>query len=216
MKALIFDLDGVLVDTARFHYIAWNDLAHDFGFEISEAENEQLKGVSRVDSLEQILLWGNISLSSEQKEQALIKKNEHYLSLCQQLTPSDCLPGVQQFLAEVAESGLRCAVGSASKNAALILKKLQLANFFDALVDGTMTTKGKPDPEVFTKAAERMHVQAWQTIVFEDAEKGIQAATKGGFNTVGIGSPHILKQAALVIDGFEKVSLGEVLNHFNQ
>jgi beta-phosphoglucomutase len=214
IEAIIFDLDGVLVDTAKFHFIAWKKLAQDLGTDISHEQNEQLKGVSRVDSLDKILEWGNIQISDEEKEVALASKNTHYLELCDQLSPNDLLPGVKEFLVEIGEKGLKVGVGSASKNANLILRKLGISTFLDMLVDGTMTTKGKPDPQVFLMGAQQMHVEPWQTIVFEDAPKGVDAAKAGGFNSVGVGSYENLGHANLVIPGFKDISLQSILNHF--
>ncbi|MFY0673749.1 MAG: beta-phosphoglucomutase [Bacteroidia bacterium] len=214
IKAIIFDLDGVLVDTAKFHFVAWKKLAKDLGTDISEAQNEQLKGVSRVDSLERIIEWGNLQISDQEKEAALISKNAHYLELCDQLSPEDLLPGVREFLTEIGEKGLHVAVGSASKNANLILRKLGISTFLDTLIDGNMTTKGKPDPQVFLMAAEQMHVEPWQAIVFEDAPKGVDAAKAGGFNSVGVGSYNVLGHANLVIPGFKDINLNTILKQF--
>lgn len=214
IKGVIFDLDGVLVDTAKFHFVAWKKLAQDLGSDISVEQNEKLKGVSRVDSLENILEWGGIEISDQEKEAALISKNAHYLELCGDLTSDDLLPGVKEFLAEIGEKRLKIGIGSASKNANLILRKLGISTFLDTLVDGTMTTKGKPDPQVFLMGAEQMQVEPWQTIVFEDAPKGVDAAKAGGFNSVGVGSYENLGHANLVIPGFKDISLQSILNHF--
>ena len=214
IEAIIFDLDGVLVDTAKYHYIAWKKIANDLGSDLSEEQNEKLKGVSRVDSLNKILDWAGISISAEEKAELLRIKNAHYLELCDQLSPNDLLPGVKEFLVEIGEKGLKVGVGSASKNANMILRKLGISTFLDSLVDGTMTTKGKPDPEVFLLGAQQMHVPPWQTIVFEDAVSGIDAAKAGGFNTVGVGDYSVLGHANLIIPDFKNLTLETILNHF--
>lgn len=212
IKGLIFDLDGVIVDTAKFHFIAWKQLANELGFDLTQDQNEMLKGVSRVDSLNQILSWGDVSLSDSEKEKALIKKNNHYLELCDGLSSGDCLPGVIEILAEAAEMGIKLALGSASKNAKLILRKLQIISAFDIIVDGTMTGKGKPDPQVFLKGAEALELEPWQVIVFEDAEKGIEAAINGGFFSVGIGDKAVLGKANMVLDGFEGFHIKTIIS----
>lgn len=212
IKGLIFDLDGVIVDTAKFHFVAWRKLANDLGFDLNQEQNELLKGVSRVDSLNQILEWGGVSLSDADKEKALVSKNTHYLELCDGLSSNDCLPGVIEILADAAEQGLQLALGSASKNAKLILRKLQIISAFDTIVDGTMTGKGKPDPEVFLKGAASMGLEPWQVIVFEDAEKGIEAARNGGFFSVGIGDKKVLNKANMVIEGFEGFHINTIIS----
>jgi len=212
IKGLIFDLDGVIVDTAKFHFTAWRELANELGFDLSQEQNELLKGVSRVDSLNQILSWGGVSLSDSEKDKALIKKNNRYLDLCEGLSSADCLPGVIEILAEAAEMDIKLALGSASKNAKLILRKLQIISAFDIIVDGTMTGKGKPDPEVFLKGAEALELEPWQIIVFEDAEKGIEAARNGGFFSVGVGDKEVLGKANMVIKGFEGFHIKTIIS----
>jgi beta-phosphoglucomutase len=214
IKGLLFDLDGVLVDTARFHFQAWKKLAQELGTDITIEQNEKLKGVSRVDSLNYILEWGNISLSETDKQAALIKKNAHYLSLCDNLTAKDCLPGVLNLLADAGEMGLELGVGSASKNALYILKKLQISTYLDCLIDGTKTTKGKPDPQVFLMGAQELRLDPWQIIVFEDAPKGVDAGLAGGFHVVGIGQEENLSRAHVVLPGFENTTLKDIVNQF--
>src|SRR5699024_8067907 len=159
-KGFVFDLDGVITDTAKFHYIAWKELGHELGIEIDLQFNEQLKGISRMDSLERILVHGGREndFTAEQKEELAAKKNQHYVTLLQKLTPEDLLPGVKDFLDQAQALGIPCAIASASKNAPFILEKLGVIDEFDAIVDPATLTKGKPDPEIFVKACELIHV----------------------------------------------------------
>lgn len=210
IKACIFDLDGVLVDTARFHYIAWKELARGLGFDFTEEDNEQLKGVSRTTSLEILLRIGGITLSEAEKERYADEKNKRYLSYVRQMTPDDVLPGVLPFLLSLKEKGIVIALGSASKNAPLILERVGLSAFFDAVVDGTMVSKAKPDPQVFQTAAELLGKAPENCIVFEDARAGIEAAHRAGMKAVGVGSQQQLPEAKLVIAGFEGLDLEQL------
>lgn len=208
IKACIFDLDGVLVDTAVYHYKAWKRLANELGFDFTEHQNEQLKGVSRMASLELILGWGNVTgLSLEQKNELADRKNTWYTEMIGQMTPAEILPGAKQFVIACREEGLKTAIGSASKNTPTILQKLELTPLFDAIVDGNSVSAPKPDPEVFLKGAEAVGVSPAQCVVFEDAVAGIQAAINGGMKTIGIGSPDVLTKADKVISGLDKMSL---------
>lgn len=200
--AFLFDLDGVLVDTAVFHFKAWRRLTQELGFDIDEEFNETLKGISRMDSLDRILAHGNVSLSQEEKNVYAKQKNEWYLELVNQMTPADILPGVEDFLKEAQNQGIKIALGSASKNAQIILEKTGILHYFDALIDGNHVSKSKPDPEVFLKGAEALEVSNEQCVVFEDAFAGIQAAKAANMYAVGIGNPEVLKNADVVIAGF--------------
>ncbi|RFZ95061.1 beta-phosphoglucomutase [Mucilaginibacter conchicola] len=208
IKACIFDLDGVLVDTAVYHYKAWKRLANELGFDFTEHQNEQLKGVSRMASLDLILGWGDVTnLSPEQKNELADRKNTWYTEMIGQMTPAEILPGAKQFVIACREAGLKTAIGSASKNTPTILQKLELNPLFDAVVDGNSVSAPKPDPEVFLKGAEDLGVSPAQCVVFEDAVAGIQAAINGGMKTVGIGSPDVLTKADKVISGLDKMTL---------
>ena len=200
--AFLFDLDGVLVDTAVFHFQAWRRLTQELGFDIDEEFNETLKGISRMDSLDRILAHGNVSLSQEEKNVYAKQKNEWYLELVNQMTPADILPGVEDFLKEAQKQGIKIALGSASKNAQIILEKTGILHYFDALIDGNHVSKSKPDPEVFLKGAETLEVSNEQCVVFEDAFAGIQAAKAANMYAVGIGNPEVLNNADVVIAGF--------------
>jgi beta-phosphoglucomutase len=201
-KAFIFDLDGVIVDTAKFHFIAWQRLAAGLGITFTEHENEQLKGVSRVDSLKKILEWGNKEISPEEFQLQMDKKNKEYLQLIKTLDTSDILLGVQDFLVELRSKKQPIALGSASKNARPILEKLQIIDLFDIIVDGTNVTKAKPDPEVFLSACEQLRMAAGDSIVFEDSVAGVQAANNAGMLSIGLGDAQTLHEAAVVFKSF--------------
>lgn len=210
MKACLFDLDGVIVDTAVYHFKAWRRLANELGFDFTEHQNEQLKGISRMESLERILGWGNVSLSPEEKETWAARKNEWYLAYVRQMTPAEVLPGIKDFLTTLHKNGIKIALGSASKNAPLILERIEMASYFDAVIDGTHTTRSKPDPEVFLLGAQALGFPPSDCIVFEDAVAGIEAAHRGGMKAVGIGSPEVLTEADLVVPGFTQLTLDQL------
>jgi beta-phosphoglucomutase len=202
-----FDLDGVIVDTAVYHFQAWRRLANELGFDFTEHQNEQLKGISRMESLELILNWGGVTLTAEEKEAWATKKNQWYLDLVMQMTPKEVLPGVPEFLTSLRANGIKIALGSASKNSKLILERIQMLDYFDAIIDGNNITKGKPDPQVFLMGAEATGAQPSECVVFEDAVAGVQAAKAGGMKAVGIGSADILTEADIVISTFEDFSV---------
>lgn len=202
LKACLFDLDGVIVDTAKFHYIAWRTLANKLGFDLTHQQNEQLKGVSRMESLEIILGFGNVSLDEPTKLELAGLKNEQYLELCRQMTPEDVLPGVIPFLDSLQASDIKIGLGSASKNARLILEQIAMVDYFETIIDGNRITKGKPDPETFLLGAQDLGVEAESCAVFEDALAGIQAAKAGAMFAVGVGDPAVLLDADIVITSF--------------
>ncbi|MFL0205498.1 beta-phosphoglucomutase [Aquirufa sp. 2-AUSEE-184A6] len=210
-KACLFDLDGVLVDTAIYHFQAWKMLGENFNYQLTEEQNEQLKGVSRVESLNRILDWANYSATSEQKEAWLIEKNENYLQLISTMNPAEILPGVLDFLGQIKELGYKIALGSASKNSEVILTKTGLLPWFDLIIDGNKVTKSKPDPEVFLKGAEGLGFKPEECIVFEDAQAGVEAAKKGGMKAIGIGEADVLSEADKVIPTFLGVKATELL-----
>ena len=210
MKAFIFDLDGVLVDSAKYHYLAWKALADKLGFEFTEKDNERLKGVSRMKSLEILLEIGGVIMSDDMKEKAATEKNELYRSYIAKMTPDEILPGGENFLKEIKAAGFKTAIGSASKNTPLILERTGLAKYFDAVADGTMVSKAKPDPEVFLKGAELLGVDPKDCVVFEDAEAGVEAAHNAGMKAVGIGSAATLGKAEMVIPNFVGFTLDKL------
>src|SRR5471030_1815051 len=154
IKACIFDLDGVIVDTAVYHYKAWKRLANELGFDFTEEDNEKLKGVSRVRSLELILQWGGVKKTKAEQEELATRKNDWYVEMISHMTPAEILPGAKEFLETCQAAGLKTALGSASKNSMTILEKINLTHLFDAIIDGNKVSKAKPDPEVFLKGAE--------------------------------------------------------------
>lgn len=194
-KAFIFDLDGVIVDTAKYHFLAWQKLANQLGIEFTHEHNEELKGVSRVRSLDIILELGNVQASQEDKNKWLVQKNEEYLSYLVDMDESEILPGVLKVLEYLKSKNQFIALGSASKNARPILEKTNILPFFDAIVDGNDVSNAKPDPEVFLRAAQLVGVSNENAIVFEDSVAGIQAANIANMISVGIGDATVLHEA---------------------
>lgn len=194
-KAFIFDLDGVIVDTAKYHFLAWQKIASELGIEFTPEHNEELKGVSRVRSLDLILELGKMSASQADKDRWLLQKNEDYLSYLVHMDQSEILPGVLHILQFLKEHQQPIALGSASKNARPILEKTGIIHYFDVIVDGNDVTNAKPDPEVFVQAARQLGIGNEDAIVFEDSVAGIQAANIAGMTSIGIGEASILKQA---------------------
>lgn len=209
IKGCIFDMDGVIVDTAKFHFKAWQRLSESLGIPFTHEQNEQLKGVSRVDSLEKILSWGNLILDNQKKLELMELKNKWYLEYVEEVSPADMLPGTLDFLNECRSSNVKIALGSSSKNAILILEKLEIMTFFDAVVDGNKITLSKPNPEVFLRAAKEIGLQPSECVVFEDAISGVEAAKAGGFYCVGIGEDNILNMADKVISSLAQIHLTE-------
>lgn len=194
-KAFIFDLDGVIVDTAKYHFLAWQKIAAELGIEFTPEHNEELKGVSRVRSLELILELGRVTASQTDKDRWLVQKNEDYLSYLVNMDQSELLPGVLHILQYLKENDQAIALGSASKNARPILEKTNIIHYFDAIVDGNDVTNAKPDPEVFIQAARLLGAENENSIVFEDSVAGIQAANTAKMTSIGIGEANILKEA---------------------
>ena len=211
IKAFLFDLDGVIVDTAIYHYQAWKEMANELGFDISEEFNERLKGISRMDSLEVILQHGNLVLDEEKKNQLATEKNDNYLRLVSKMSADDILPGVSDFFKQVKKEKIKIGLGSVSKNAKMILERIGMLDDFDAIIDGTKISKGKPDPEVFLKGAEELGVLPSECLVFEDAVAGVASAKNAGMKAVGIGTKEVLLQADIVYKSLEGVNIHELL-----
>lgn len=201
-KAFIFDLDGVIVDTARYHFLAWQKIASELGIEFTPEHNEDLKGVSRVRSLDIILELGRVTASQEDKNRWLVQKNEDYLSYLTNMDQSELLPGVLPILQYLKEMNQPIALGSASKNARPILEKTGILHFFDAIVDGNDVTNAKPDPEVFLQAAKLLNAENKNSIVFEDSVAGIKAANIAHMTSIGIGEESVLHEAQYIFKDF--------------
>jgi beta-phosphoglucomutase len=195
IEGAIFDLDGVLVDTAKYHYLAWKRLAAELGFNFTEKDNERLKGVSRIRSLEILLEIGQVTMTAKEKEEAAARKNAWYVEYLYSLDETALLSGVRDYLLQLRENNIRIALGSASKNAPLILERLNIAALFDAVIDGNSVSKAKPDPEVFIKGAAALGIDPGRCVVFEDALAGIEAAKVGGMLAIGVGKPERLPGA---------------------
>jgi len=210
IQACIFDLDGVIVDTAKHHYQAWRRLANSLGFDFTEVQNEQLKGVSRMESLDIILSIGKKTLDETTKQELATQKNNWYLEYIIAMTPGEILPGVTRLLDELKTNNIRIALGSASKNAVLTLRQVGLLEYFEVIIDGTKTTRSKPDPQVFQLGAKILGITPENCIVFEDAAKGITAARSAGMYAIGIGNPHDLAHAHAVIPSFEQINFEQI------
>ncbi|MEF2966115.1 beta-phosphoglucomutase [Paenibacillus sp. M1] len=205
MKGAIFDLDGVIVDTAKYHYLAWRSLAKRLGFEFTESDNERLKGVSRMESLQILLEVGGVEANEAERLEMAEAKNKEYVEYISRLEPAEILPGAREYLLELRNRGVKIALGSASKNAAFILGRLGIAELFDAVVDGTKVSKAKPDPEVFLAASAALGLNPADCVVFEDAAAGVEAGKAAGCKVVGIGSAVILRDADCVIAGLHEL-----------
>ncbi|MEY3397956.1 MAG: hypothetical protein RL220_550 [Bacteroidota bacterium] len=210
IKACLFDLDGVIVDTAKYHFMAWHRLADKMAIPFTEAQNEQLKGVSRVDSLEKLLSWGGIVLDNLKKMELLELKNQWYLNYVENMPADEILPGVKEFLTELRDNDIRVGLGSSSKNAPLILDKLGITSLFDTVVDGNRVHFSKPHPEVFLRGARDLGVKPEETVVFEDALSGVEAALAGNFRCIGIGEPNVLNKAHAVIPALDGMSVARM------
>ena len=201
----IFDLDGVIVDTAKYHYLAWKNLANELGFEFTHEQNELFKGVSRKRCLEILLEIGGIKATQEQFDTWMIEKNVDYLQYIDKMDASEILPDVPKVLDFLKAKNIPIALGSASKNAKPILEKVNLLSYFDTIVDGNNVTKAKPDPEVFLIAADKLGVSPSKCVVFEDAVAGIQAANAANMVSIGIGDSNVLSEAKYNFNNFTEI-----------
>jgi beta-phosphoglucomutase len=215
IKACIFDLDGVIVDTAKYHFLAWKRLTDQLGISFTHEDNERLKGVSRMASLDIILELGGRSFSEKQKIEYATLKNDWYVEFITTMTPEEILPGTVKFITELRKAKIKTAIGSASKNTPMILERTGIKNLFDAVADGNNVKNAKPDPEVFQTAAKLLSVKDEDCVVFEDAVAGIQAALNAGMKSIGIGSEKILWKAHMVITGLSEMNL-EKLKQFEK
>ncbi len=199
IKACIFDLDGVIVDTAHYHFLAWQKLATELGVKFTLEDNERLKGVSRMESLAIILSLGNLTVSDHERNALAEKKNNWFVDYINTMKPEEIFPGVRDLIKEMKVAGQKIALASSSKNARTVIKKIRIENDFDAIVDGTMIHNTKPDPEIFVLAASMLKIAPRECLVFEDAEAGVEAALAAKMKCIGIGSAKQLGKANVVI-----------------
>jgi len=210
IKACIFDLDGVLVDTAHYHFLAWKRLAKEFDYELTEEINEQLKGVSRMKSLEIVLKHANVSVV-EQKKQALAdRKNGWFTDYVHKMKSEELYPGVKELFSTLRKDKIRIALASSSKNAKTIIEILGIQHEFEAVVDGNMIIHSKPDPEIFLLAAKKLGLNPADCVVFEDAEAGVEAAVAAGMKCVGVGNPAQLRKANQVVKSIEDFNYADL------
>ena len=205
-KGFIFDLDGVIVDTAKYHFLAWQKLAHSIGVDFTKEQNEQLKGISRLKSLQKILDWGGIILPTKNFNALMSKKNKDYLQYIENMDTSEILVDVPRILKQLEIQNQGIALGSASKNAKIILEKVNLKQIFEAIIDGNDITKGKPDPEVFLKAATALSIKPEDCIVFEDSTAGVTATNTANMISIGIGEKSVLNKADYVFTDFTEIT----------
>ncbi len=205
--ACIFDLDGVVVDSAQYHFVSWRKLANELGFEFTKEQNEQLKGVSRMKSLDILLKIGGKTFDEPTKLELAQKKNEWYRELIKTMKPDEVLPGSRELFDELKRYDIPCALGTASKNAPTILERTDLLKHFDAVIDGNQITEAKPNPQVFLKGSEALGIAPELCVVFEDAVAGIEAALNGNMGAIGVGSPETLGKADFVVSSLTEINL---------
>lgn len=210
IQGCLFDMDGVVVDTAKHHYVAWKSLANELAIPFTKSDNDALKGLSRLDRLERILRSGNLEVSSKTKIELMEKKNQLYLQIIDSLGPGDIRPGVKELMLELRNEGVGLCLCSSSKNAASILKSIGVFNLFDGIVDGNNLTLPKPDPEVFIKGSKLLGLTPSVCIVFEDAQSGIEAARSGGFFALGIGAEGSLNNAHANVQDLAHMTLDKL------
>lgn len=211
IQAVIFDLDGVLTDTAHYHFQAWQALALSLGIPFDESDNEQLKGVDRLGSLRLILQKGQLRCTAAEEANLMAQKNSHYLSLIANIRPADLFPGVPELFAALKQQRIKIGLASASKNAALVLDKLGITEAFDAIADAALVKNSKPDPEIFLQAATRLGVAPAACIGIEDAAAGVTAIQRAGMRAIGVGDPAHLAEALLVYPSVAAIKLEELL-----
>jgi len=214
IKACIFDLDGVIVDTAHYHFLAWKRLANELGIEFTEADNERLKGVSRLRSMEILMELGDLTLNQHEKERLANKKNEWFVDYVERMVPEEIFSGVKVLIHQLRDRGIKVGLASSSKNAKTVIQLLHIQNEFDVVVDGNMITHSKPDPEIFLLAAQKLGIDPKDCLVFEDAEAGVEAALAAGMKCVGVGYPEQLGKADKVVSKTSDFAV-TMLHEFN-
>lgn len=216
LQAFIFDLDGVITDTAEYHFLAWKELANSLNIEFDRESNEELKGISRMESLELILKSGGIdqTFNGEEKLNLATKKNDYYKQLIENITAKDILPGIIELLQNIKQNKLKIGLASASKNAPTVLERLELVDYFDAIVNVAEVKNGKPDPEIFLKAVEMLEVPVEDCVGVEDAEAGVRAIKSANMFAVGVGPESVLHKADLVVSTTKELIYEEIVNKF--
>lgn len=216
LQAAIFDLDGVITDTAEYHYLAWRQLANSIGIDFDKDINEKLKGISRMESLELILQVGGKenSYSNEEKEVLAEEKNEVYKQLILNISEKDILVGIVAFLEQLKQNNVKIALASASKNAPAIINNLRLKQYFNEIVDVTKIKRGKPDPEIFLTAAKLVNVDPQNCIGIEDAKAGVEAIKGAGMFAVGVGLKESLGKADLLVSNTSELDYKEIARKF--
>ena len=214
IKGFIFDLDGVITDTAELHYDAWKKLSDEMNWEFDRELNEKLRGISRMDSIKVIMDHNGLSLDENTIVELATKKNDIYVNSLDGMTQEDYLPGARELLTHLRSEGFSVALGSASKNANKVLQQLKATHYFDVIGDGNSVSKSKPAPDIFLFASEKLGLRPENCIVFEDAEKGIDAAKAGNFHSVGIGPEERVGHADIRFDTMKEATLFEVKSHF--
>ena len=218
LDAVIFDLDGVITDTAEYHYLAWKALAESLGIEFTREDNEQLKGVSRLESLEKILVLGGREndFTPAEKEEIAARKNEHYVRLIADITPDDLLPGIRELVDDIKRKGLKLGLASASKNAFTVMESLGMREEFDVIVDASTVVNGKPHPEVFLRAASMLEADPAACIGIEDAAAGVEAIKAAGMYAVAIGRKESFPGADLVYSHTAELSLDNIILKYDE
>lgn len=207
IKGCIFDLDGVIVDTAHYHFLAWKRLANELGYDLTEEENERLKGVSRMQSLQIVLDLAGVTLNEAQKKILADKKNSWFVEYVERMTPDEIFPGVLNLIRELKAEGIRIGLASSSKNAKTVIRLLEIQDEFEAIVDGSMILNTKPNPEIFLKTARQLKLDPSACVVIEDAEAGVEAALSAGMKCIGVGSPALLGKADKVYATTTEITL---------
>lgn len=214
IKGFIFDLDGVITDTAEQHFQAWKMLADEMDWQFDREVNDKLRGISRMDSIEVIMKHNGVQIPQEKLTELATKKNDYYVASLEKMTPDDYLPGTRELLTHLRQEGFSVALGSASRNASKVLQQLGATGYFDVIGDGNSVAKSKPAPDIFLFAAKKLGLKPDECIVYEDAEAGIDAAKSGGFHSVGIGPKDRVGHADIRFNTMREATLFEVKSHF--
>lgn len=218
IEAFIFDLDGVITDTAYFHYLAWKELGEKVGIDIDEEFNESLKGISRMESLERILIYGKREQDFDNEEKLIMAeyKNNYYISLIENINSKDVLPGIKELLENIKSNNIKVGLASASKNAMKVLNNLKLIDYFDFIADASKCENSKPAPDIFLMAAKGLNVNPKNCIGIEDASSGIDSINEAGMYSVGVGDFETLKRAKYILNSTDELSFERIVEKYNK